>query len=160
MCCIFLHFFSTIFFYFFFFFFFNDTATTEIYTLSLHDALPISRGCRVLIGRCHESDSILPFGPWVDALRTGQVGVDGEVLAALHPTRHAELTRLLPEAAVAGLPPAGDGALPLFESVAELIAQVAARQPLVLLLEDMHWADEMSLRLLAFVGRRIPAWAA
>src|SRR5215469_17320889 len=30
-----------IFFFFFFFFFFNDTATTEIYTLSLHDALPI-----------------------------------------------------------------------------------------------------------------------
>src|SRR5437588_12364435 len=30
-------------FYFFFFFFFNDTATTEIYTLSLHDALPIFR---------------------------------------------------------------------------------------------------------------------
>src|SRR5258706_16341507 len=29
-----------------FFFFFNDTATTEIYTLSLHDALPISRRCR------------------------------------------------------------------------------------------------------------------
>src|SRR2546429_8561700 len=29
---------------FFFFFFFNDTATTEIYTLSLHDALPISSG--------------------------------------------------------------------------------------------------------------------
>src|SRR5256885_14481450 len=28
-----------------FFFFFNDTATTEIYTLSLHDALPICRGC-------------------------------------------------------------------------------------------------------------------
>src|SRR5215510_16527782 len=48
---------------FFFFFFFNDTATTEIYTLSLHDALPISRprmrntwpgwvpsGIRILIG--------------------------------------------------------------------------------------------------------------
>src|SRR2546422_8330333 len=31
-------------FYFFFFFFFNDTATTEIYTLSLHDALPILLG--------------------------------------------------------------------------------------------------------------------
>src|SRR5574339_1294581 len=30
---------------FFFFFFFNDTATTEIYTLSLHDALPICRPC-------------------------------------------------------------------------------------------------------------------
>src|SRR5207248_3892079 len=32
-----------VFFFFFFLFFFNDTATTEIYTLSLHDALPISR---------------------------------------------------------------------------------------------------------------------
>src|SRR2546422_8593662 len=34
-----------------FFFFFNDTATTEIYTLSLHDALPISRGPRAGRGR-------------------------------------------------------------------------------------------------------------
>src|SRR2546422_4572468 len=34
----------SIFLFFFFFFFFNDTATTEIYTLSLHDALPISSG--------------------------------------------------------------------------------------------------------------------
>src|SRR3712207_7549854 len=31
------------------YFFFNDTATTEIYTLSLHDALPISRGARDLL---------------------------------------------------------------------------------------------------------------
>src|SRR6266436_9689129 len=39
---------------FFFFFFFNDTATTEIYTLSLHDALPIQLGCKKLIrvGTC------------------------------------------------------------------------------------------------------------
>src|SRR5258707_7296021 len=35
----------------FFFFFFNDTATTEIYTLSLHDALPICR-CRQVPARC------------------------------------------------------------------------------------------------------------
>src|SRR5258705_13680513 len=33
---------------FFLFFFFNDTATTEIYTLSLHDALPISRAARAV----------------------------------------------------------------------------------------------------------------
>src|SRR6185312_14375979 len=38
----FFFFFFLFFFLFFFFFFFNDTATTEIYTLSLHDALPIS----------------------------------------------------------------------------------------------------------------------
>src|SRR5438067_10881064 len=37
-------------FFFFFLFFFNDTATTEIYTLSLHDALPISEGGQGLDG--------------------------------------------------------------------------------------------------------------
>src|SRR2546430_8907223 len=36
-----------------FFFFFNDTATTEIYTLSLHDALPISMGARQVPGAGH-----------------------------------------------------------------------------------------------------------
>src|SRR2546426_5753314 len=38
---------------FFFFFFFNDTATTEIYTLSLHDALPICRHVPVLARQVH-----------------------------------------------------------------------------------------------------------
>src|SRR5258707_9813866 len=38
-----------------FFFFFNDTATTEIYTLSLHDALPILLGPRNYLGRGYQS---------------------------------------------------------------------------------------------------------
>src|SRR2546429_4203369 len=42
----------------YFFFFFNDTATTEIYTLSLHDALPISHSGRAEtfseLGHCHQ----------------------------------------------------------------------------------------------------------
>src|SRR2546429_8828711 len=39
-----------------YFFFFNDTATTEIYTLSLHDALPISKHFDIaVLGRHHES---------------------------------------------------------------------------------------------------------
>ena len=44
--------FSSFFFSFFFCFFFNDTATTEIYTLSLHDALPIlvAMGTDILVG--------------------------------------------------------------------------------------------------------------
>src|SRR5215813_15039035 len=41
------------------FFFFNDTATTEIYTLSLHDALPILRaGVRVSADRCFEGEQV------------------------------------------------------------------------------------------------------
>src|SRR5438477_2326621 len=41
-------FYFSVFIFFFFFFFFNDTATTEIYTLSLHDALPIFAESRYL----------------------------------------------------------------------------------------------------------------
>src|SRR2546428_2514242 len=47
-----------------FFFFFNDTATTEIYTLSLHDALPISQGGDVEPGLCGD-------GP--DSVRRGRL---------------------------------------------------------------------------------------
>src|SRR5690349_23978688 len=44
----------------FFFFFFNDTATTEIYTLSLHDALPILSGFRGRPGECDRAGRCTP----------------------------------------------------------------------------------------------------
>jgi DNA-binding SARP family transcriptional activator len=115
----------------------------------------LQRGCRVFIGRCYESDSILPFGPWVDACRRGEISGDEELLGSLQPTWRAELTRLFPEVHRAGLPPASDSSLRLFESMAYLFEQVATRQPVVVILEDLHCADEMSFRLLGFVGRRI-----
>src|SRR5216683_8299550 len=52
-----------------FFFFFNDTATTEIYTLSLHDALPISPGRRGYRGRRGAAD---PRDPRME--RPGEIG--------------------------------------------------------------------------------------
>src|SRR2546430_6724118 len=47
-------------FFIFFFFFFNDTATTEIYTLSLHDALPILVGTTSEVGRCVANTGMMP----------------------------------------------------------------------------------------------------
>jgi tetratricopeptide (TPR) repeat protein len=41
----------------------------------------------------------------------------------------------------------------LFELIDGLVARLASQQPVLLILEDLHWADEMSLRLLSFVGR-------
>jgi DNA-binding SARP family transcriptional activator len=61
-------------------------------------AAAIAQSCRVLVGHCYESDSILPFGPWVEACRSGKISVDDNLLATLHPMRRATLTRLLPEA--------------------------------------------------------------
>src|SRR5205807_10630285 len=61
--------------FFIFFFFFNDTATTEIYTLSLHDALPISPSCRLRPFRCctsleHRASAILGRMDWRDRKST------------------------------------------------------------------------------------------
>src|SRR2546430_3874391 len=50
----------------FIFFFFNDTATTEIYTLSLHDALPIWQGCAL------HSLALLLLGPLCARLRSSR----------------------------------------------------------------------------------------
>jgi DNA-binding SARP family transcriptional activator/tetratricopeptide (TPR) repeat protein len=120
----------------------------------------VKRQCRVLIGRCHESDSILPFGPWVEACRSSGLSTDDEVLCRLTPDRRAELSRLLPEVNAPGLPRPGDSDLRLFEGVTQLMEEAASREPVLLMLEDLHWADEMSLRLLAFVSRRVQPWPA
>src|SRR2546429_4007120 len=55
---------------FFFFFFFNDTATTEIYTLSLHDALPISRKDHGQAG--HRRKALAPGRPHHDQVQGGR----------------------------------------------------------------------------------------
>jgi tetratricopeptide (TPR) repeat protein len=117
-----------------------------------------TRGTRVVLGRSYESAQILPFGPWVDAFRTSALLADDAVVGELNPAWRAELTRLFPELAASGLPAPSDDYLRLFESVTSLVARAASVQPLALLLEDVHWADEMSLRLLSFLGRRVHAW--
>ena len=120
----------------------------------------VARGGRVLVGRCHEAEQILPFAPWVDALRTGHVDRDTEAIEGLNPSWQTELARLLPELGVPGHGPPQDPVdyRQLFESVAQLVRHLALPRPVLLILEDLHWADEMSLRLLPFVGRRHQAW--
>src|SRR3712207_9079471 len=62
-----------------FFFFFNDTATTEIYTLSLHDALPIFAGA--VVGVLGQDDTLALSGTQIGLLAT--VYLLGEVVGAL-----------------------------------------------------------------------------
>src|SRR5262249_41993017 len=95
-------------------------------------------------------------GPWVQALRAGKGLLDNNV--ALEPVWQAELARLLPEFDTPGLPPASGSDLRLFEGVTHTIERLANWGPLMLVLEDLHWAGEMSLRLLAFVARRLHDW--
>src|SRR5438094_405934 len=115
-----------------------------------------ARRVRILLGRSYQTEQVLAFGPWVDALRSGHVVAEVEVFGGLAPLWRAELARLLPQLHVEG-EPAGHSPdhLLLFEAATELIRGLAAKEPVLVMLEDAHWADEMSLRLMAFLARRI-----
>src|SRR5215471_17866501 len=115
--------------------------------------IALRRGAQVVPGRCYETEQIFPFGPWVNILRTA---IKGRDLDGLSPLWRAELSRLLPELGEPGVHPpvsAGDQ-LRLFDTVMGFVRHIAIQQPLVVLLDDLHWADEMSLRLLSFLVRR------
>jgi DNA-binding NarL/FixJ family response regulator len=105
-------------------------------------------GVRVLFGRCMElGEEGLPFAPFAAALR--------EVLRSDGPAAFAgqeqDFARLLPELGPTGPQSAGRGQL--FELVAGLFEQLAAERPLLLVIEDLHWADRSTRDLLGFLLR-------
>jgi DNA-binding SARP family transcriptional activator len=114
------------------------------------------RGGRVLLARCHETEQILPFRPWVDALRQGAVVDEIDALDTAEPLWRTELSRLFPELGTPGVVAANhEDYVRLFEATARLLGRAASRRPLVLVFEDLQWADDMTVRLIAFLGRRL-----
>jgi ATP/maltotriose-dependent transcriptional regulator MalT len=114
------------------------------------------KGARVLAGGCLELGvDGLPFAPFTSMLRdlARDLGADG--IAALLPggtTR--ELARLLPEfGEPAGSGDAGEARARLFEQVLVLLEQLADASPVVMVIEDAHWADRSTRDLLAFLIR-------
>jgi len=118
----------------------------------------LARRSEVLLGRAFESEQLLAFGPWVAAIRSSGVLEEPGVLDALAPAWQRELARLFPEAGEPADQSGEENYRRLFEAIERLLSTLAQRRPVVLLLEDLHWADEMSLRLLSYLGRRNHAW--
>ena len=112
-------------------------------------------GARVQLGRAYEGEH-LSFSPWVDALRSGGLIADARQPDALAECWRLELARLFPELGpMSSSPPRSEDYVRLFEAIAVLLRAVSQQQPLMLVLEDLHWADELSVRLLAFLARRL-----
>lgn len=110
---------------------------------------------RRLLGRSHELREPFPFGPIVDALRA----VERSSLLSTLPPLAGALRPLLPELA-ADLPPlpatGGDSRLDRHILFRALLEVLAALGPTLLVLEDMHWADESTLEFLRFLVRQLP----
>jgi predicted ATPase len=118
-------------------------------------------GCIVLSGSGSELELDLPYSVFVDALDEYVAGLDPRRLESLDDSVRAELARFLPSLSDYG----GGGEAPLRDeryrthrAVRELLERLAATKPLVLVLDDVHWADSASIDLLAALLRR-PAGA-
>lgn len=111
-------------------------------------------GAPVLAGRSVDLGSDgAPYAPFTAILRqlVDAIGLDA-VLAAAGPGSGV-LSVLLPELASADAVPARTGAERLYELVTVLFENVSAAHPLVVAIEDIHWADTATLELIRFVIR-------
>jgi DNA-binding CsgD family transcriptional regulator/tetratricopeptide (TPR) repeat protein len=115
------------------------------------------RGFLVLSGRCAELGDSIPYLPLADALREGTTtpGAATEPLVAALAARPV-LGRLLPDRDVVAQPGrevSGLAQQQLFGAVLGLLAELAEGHPVLLILEDMHWADRSTRDLITFLSR-------
>lgn len=121
-------------------------------------------GVRVAWGRCHEIKGRPPFWPWIQAMQSCSRSIGAEALAAMVPPDTVPLARMVPELHEL-LPAAADAQLPLdseaarfrlFQGMIALLRRIATERALLLVLDDLHWADEPSLLLLEFLAYELP----
>jgi eukaryotic-like serine/threonine-protein kinase len=118
------------------------------------------RGANVHWGRCHEDEGAPAYWPWVQVIRSYVRSADPVALAWEMGSGAADIARVVPEVAervgeVSAPDEAEDEAarFRLFDSISGFLASASTSRPLVIVLDDLHWADEPSLLLLQFLAR-------
>jgi DNA-binding NarL/FixJ family response regulator len=98
------------------------------------------RGARVLIAHCHDLISRPPYAPWLDLA----LGYPAEPNLPAFPAAFSggHLTEIHSQSA-------------LFAETLAFVTELSSTQPLVVLIEDLHWSDSASLELLRFLATRI-----
>jgi class 3 adenylate cyclase/Cdc6-like AAA superfamily ATPase len=106
-------------------------------------------GALVLFGRCEE-DLAMPYQPFVDALRPAIDTAPKDLIAAHVEAHGGELRRLFPKliapAPIEASPETEQGRVTA--ALADMLARLARDQPLVLVLDDMHWAAPTTVQAL------------
>ena len=117
------------------------------------------RGAAVVWGRCLEGDGTPAMWPWVEAIgalselleaATRSQVLSGELGDLLEPPGDGRLATVLPDAGAQ---------FRLFEQVTAAIAKAAEGRPVLVVIDDLQWADPTSLRLFDHLAARLPAGA-
>src|SRR5690349_10706823 len=104
-------------------------------------------------------DDGLPFGPIVEAMRALARTVDPATIANAAGPRLADLSRLVPElSTVVGDETSSSGGadwvqIRIFEGILRLLGRLGTGRPVLLVVEDLHWADRSTRDLLAYLAR-------
>jgi predicted ATPase len=120
------------------------------------------RGAQVLWGRCYEEQGVPPYWPWVQAIRSYVRERDPEQLQSAMGAGAADIAEVvsdvrerLPHLEKPPTLEPEQARFRLFDSISAFLKTASQRQPLVLVLDDLHWADRPSLLLLEFVAREL-----
>ena len=120
------------------------------------------RNAQVLWGRCYEEQGVPPYWPWVQAIRSYVREKDPQELSAEMGSGASEIAEIVSDVRerLPGLPAAStlepeQARFRLFDSITAFLKSASLKQPLVLVLDDLHWSDKPSLMLLQFVAREL-----
>lgn len=122
----------------------------------------VRRDFRTLIGRCYDVDAPPPYLPFIEVLEGASREVDPETFRMALGSAAGEIAKVMPQLRnlYEDIPPGLD--LPpeqerryLFNSIVEFVGRAASVRPLVVLLDDLQWADESSLSLLRTVAQHL-----
>lgn len=122
-----------------------------------------SKGARVLWGRCYEEQGVPPYWPWVQAIRSHVREIDPEQLRSEIGAGAADIAGLVPDVKekFPDIGPPSQMESPeqtqfrMFDLITTFLKTASQKQPLVVVLDDLQWADLPSLQLLRFVTREL-----
>jgi hypothetical protein len=120
------------------------------------------RGAQTLWGRCYEAESAFPYMPFVEALRQYVATRPDEALRAELGNGASDVAKLVsevrqrvPASALNTEIPPDQERQRLYESVVTFLLNAAIANPIVLVLDDLHWADAPTLNLLRNLARSV-----
>ncbi len=102
-----------------------------------------SNGVRILSGHCYDRTNAPPYGPWLELFESYEI--EPSLPAPPASLAKGRLTRVTNQAA-------------LFSDVRRFFAELAGNRPVLVVLEDLHWADPSSLDLLRYLGVYLGQW--